>query len=317
MSPLPPAVPHPEFESVATHDLPEYRATGVLYRHRNTGAEVYHVANDDIENLFAFSFKTLPTDSTGIAHILEHTVLCGSEHFPLKDPFLLLLKGSMNTFLNAYTFPDKTVYPASSTVEKDLFNIMRVYGDAVFFPLLKREMFQQEGHRLQYTDNEALELTGVVFNEMKGAYATHDAIASEWGYRSLFPDTPYAHDSGGDPQQIPNLTYEDFVAFHKTYYHPTNTRVFLYGNIPTERYLGFLHDTVFSRFERIHPSAPVPRFAYLSSNPAMMVGMSTPAASASSASLSACAFGSRMATVSSLAFFFGSGRPLGISDHAA
>lgn len=249
---------HPEFEHITTDHLPEYRSTGVLLRHRKTGCEVYHVVNDDRENLFAFAFKTLPPDSTGVAHILEHTVLCGSQDFPLKDPFLLLLKGSMSTFLNAFTFPDKTVYPASSTVEKDLFNIMRVYGDAVFFPLLKREMSQQEGHRLQFDGKGNLELTGVVLNEMKGAYATHDAIASEWAYRSLFPDTPYANDSGGDPQQIPKLTYDQFVAFHRTYYHPSNTRVFLYGNIPTERYLAFLHDTFLSRFDRLSVEFPVP-----------------------------------------------------------
>lgn len=249
---------HPAFDLISTDTLPEYRSTGVLLRHRATGCEVYHVVNDDRENLFAFAFKTLPPDSTGVAHILEHTVLCGSRDFPLKDPFLLLLKGSMSTFLNAFTFPDKTVYPASSTVEKDLFNIMRVYGDAVFFPLLKREMFQQEGHRLQFDADGKLELTGVVLNEMKGAYSTHDAIASEWAYRSLFPDTPYTNDSGGDPQRIPDLTYEDFVAFHRTYYHPSNTRIFLYGNIPTERYLAFLHDTFLSRFERLSVDFPVP-----------------------------------------------------------
>ncbi len=249
---------HPAFDLISTDELPEYRSTGILLRHRGTGCEVYHVVNDDRENLFAFAFKTLPPDSTGVAHILEHTVLCGSRDFPLKDPFLLLLKGSMSTFLNAFTFPDKTVYPASSTVEKDLFNIMRVYGDAVFFPLLKREMFQQEGHRLQFDANGNLELTGVVLNEMKGAYSTHDAIASEWAYRSLFPETPYANDSGGDPQHIPELTYDDFVAFHRTYYHPSNTRVFLYGNIPTERSLEFLHDTFLSRFERLSVDFPVP-----------------------------------------------------------
>ncbi len=250
---------HREFELLASHQLPEYRSTGLLLRHRATGCEVYHVVNDDIENLFSFAFKTLPPDSSGVAHILEHTVLCGSRDFPLKDPFLLLLKGSMSTFLNAFTFPDKTVYPASSTVEKDLFNIMRVYGDAVFFPLLKREMFQQEGHRLQLDQEGALQMTGVVLNEMKGAYATHDAIASEWAYRSLFPDTPYAYDSGGDPQHIPDLSYEQFVQFHQRYYHPSNARIFLYGNIPTERYLDFLHQSFLSRFDRLDVEFPVPQ----------------------------------------------------------
>ncbi|TVQ41005.1 MAG: peptidase M16 [Spirochaetaceae bacterium] len=250
---------HPQFEHLATHELPEYRARGLLLRHRKTGCQVYHIVNDDIENLFAFALKTLPADSSGVAHILEHTVLCGSQAFPLKDPFLLLLKGSMSTFLNAFTFPDKTVYPASSTVEKDLFNIMRVYGDAVFFPLLKRHMFQQEGYRLQLDEHGKLALTGVVFNEMKGAYATHDAIASEWAYRSLFPDTPYANDSGGDPQHIPDLTYEQFLEFHRRHYHPSNTRVFLYGNIATGRYLDFLHHNFLDRFERLEVAFTVPR----------------------------------------------------------
>ena len=246
------------FDVVSTHELPEYRSIGRLLRHENTGAEVFHLFNDDPENLFSFGFRTLPEDSTGVAHILEHTVLCGSKSFPLKDPFLLLMKGSLQTFLNAMTFPDKTVYPASSTVEQDLFNIMRVYGDAVFFPLLRREMFFQEGIRLQFDDSDSLELTGVVFNEMQGAYSTHDSIAAEWSYRSLLPDTPYRHDSGGDPKEIRNLTYAEFKKFHETYYHPSNALVFLYGNIPTERYLEFLDREFFSQFTASDPVDTVP-----------------------------------------------------------
>jgi len=187
------------FEQIDEHQLDEYRARGLHLRHEATGAEVYHVHNDDRENLFGFAFKTLPPDSTGVAHILEHTVLCGSRHYPIKDPFILLVKGSLNTFLNAMTYPDKTVYPASSTVEQDLFNIMQVYGDAVFFPLLQREFFRQEGHRVQIDEAGALELTGVVYNEMKGAYANHDSVAARWAHRALLPDTPYGYDSGGDP----------------------------------------------------------------------------------------------------------------------
>ncbi|NBF40915.1 MAG: peptidase M16 [Spirochaetes bacterium] len=209
---------------------------------------MYHVHNDDPENLFAFIFKTPPADSTGVAHIVEHTVLCGSQRYPLKDPFLVLMRGSMNTFLNAMTFPDKTVYPASSPVEADLFNIMKVYGDAVFFPLLKPEMFAQEGHRLQFDEEGSLERTGIVYNEMKGNYSSHDSIAGEWSMRSLLPDTPYGYDSGGDPAEIPNLTYEQFHDFHRRYYHPSNARIFLYGNIDSERYLSFIEDEFLSAF---------------------------------------------------------------------
>lgn len=241
------------FVEKQTIQLPEYRATGGWFEHEKSGCEVFHVFNDDEENLFAFAFKTIPSDSTGVAHILEHTVLSGSKSFPLKDPFLLLLKGSLQTFLNAFTFPDKTVYPAASAVEADLFNLMRVYGDAVFFPLMRPESFRQEGHRLEITEQGELNLTGIVYNEMRGNYADHDSIAAEWSVRSVMPDTPYAYDSGGDPAAIPRLTYEQFVEFHKRYYHPSNTRIFLYGNIPTERYLQYLDETFLSKFSRSEP----------------------------------------------------------------
>ena len=251
------------FELIDESPLPEYRATGVHLRHEKTGAEVYHVRNDDRENLFGFAFKTLPPDSSGVAHILEHTVLCGSRHYPIKDPFILLVKGSLNTFLNAMTYPDKTIYPASSTVEQDLFNIMQVYGDAVFFPLLQSEFFRQEGHRLQFDEEGRLELTGIVYNEMKGNYADHDSIAGRWVHRALLPDTPYGFDSGGDPAAIPDLTYEDFLGFHRTYYHPSNARIFLYGDIPTDRYLDFLDRNFLSHFEKLDAAfevSPQPRW---------------------------------------------------------
>lgn len=238
--------------------LEEYRGNGITAVHDNTGCEVFHLQCDDRDNLFAFTFKTLPRDDTGAAHILEHTVLSGSEKYPVKDPFLLLLKGSMNTFLNAMTFPDKTVYPASSTVEKDLFNLMKVYGDAVFFPLLKREMFSQEGHRIEVDETGNLHKVGIVYNEMQGNYASHDSIASDWAVRSLFPDTVYHHDSGGDPAHIDELTYEQFIDFHKTYYHPSNTKIFLYGNIPTEKYFSFLNNEFLSRFTRRSREEDVP-----------------------------------------------------------
>ncbi len=246
------------FTVQSSTELPEYHGTGTLLRHEQSGAQVYHLHNDDPENMFSFAFLTPPPDSTGVAHILEHTVLSGSRNYPLKDPFLHLMKGSMNTFLNALTFPDKTVYPASSPVARDLFNIMEVYGDAVFFPLLKRELFQQEGHRLQFMADGTLERTGVVLNEMKGARSTHDAVAGDWAIRSLLPDTPYGYDSGGDPAEIPHLTYEEFVEFHRRYYHPSNCRIFLYGNIATERYLELLDERFLSHFHTQERPAPIP-----------------------------------------------------------
>lgn len=221
-------------------DLPDYNGTGTLYRHLQSGAQVFHLANDDPENMFAFAFATLPEDSTGVAHILEHTVLCGSREFPLKDPFLQLLKGSVNTFLNAMTYPDRTVYPAASPVRQDLFNMMKVYGDAVFRPLLKPGLFRQEGHRLQFNARDELEITGIVYNEMKGNYSSPDSIAAEKCYQSLFPDTLYRHDSGGDPAVIPELTFQEFQDFHRRYYHPSNARIILYGDIPAGDYLEFL-----------------------------------------------------------------------------
>ncbi len=237
------------FEVLSHQELPEYRSIGVSLRHRVTGMEAYHVVCDDPENVFAFAFLTPPKDSTGVAHILEHTVLCGSKHYPLKDPFLVLMKGSMSTFLNALTYPDKTVYPAASPNKKDLFNIMRVYGDAVFFPLLSKEMFAQEGHRLEFDDDGKLIRTGIVFNEMKGNYSNHDSIAGEWSLRSVLPETTYGYDSGGDPKEIPNLTYEDFVDFHRNYYHPSNCRLFLYGDTPTAEYCDLVESEFLRHFD--------------------------------------------------------------------
>ncbi len=247
---------HAAYSRLESRDLPDYNGTGTLYRHKTSRAEIFHLANDDPENMFSFAFGTYPENSTGVAHILEHTVLSGSERFPVKDPFLQLLKGSVNTFLNAMTYPDKTVYPAASPVARDLFNMMKVYGDAVFFPLLKAELFRQEGHRLQFDGDGALERTGIVYNEMKGNYSSHDSVVGERCFQSLFPDTIYRHDSGGDPAVIPELTYEQFVAFHRRYYHPSNVRIVLYGDIPAAEYLEFLHTEFLSRFEAQPPIAP-------------------------------------------------------------
>lgn len=247
-SSLQPGDMHGGFNVLSVKPLSEFRSRGMYLRHKTSGCRVYHVINDDEENLFAFGFKTPPKDNTGVSHIVEHAVLSGSERFPIKDPFAELIKGSMKTFLNAMTYPDKTVYPAGSTIEQDLFNMMLVYGDAVFFPLLRREIFLQEGHRLVIDEKGKLSISGVVYNEMRGNYSSHESIVNEWAYRSLFTDSPYVFDSGGEPQSIPTLTYEDLLDFHRTYYHPSNCYIFLYGNIPTECYLDFIEDNFLSTF---------------------------------------------------------------------
>ena len=236
-----------DFTLTSIRDIPEYESIGRYFVHGPTGCPVYHIVNDDEENLFAFVFKTPPQDSRGTAHIIEHSVLAGSRNFPIKDPFIALTRGSMNTFLNAMTYPDKTAYPASTTVKKDFFNLMEVYGDSVFFPLLRKETFHQEGRRYVIND-EGLDVDGIVYNEMKGNYSSHDSIVGEWSFRSLFPDTCYRYDSGGEPEAIRDLTYEQFVDFHRRWYHPSNCRIFLYGDIPSEETLSFLDDRFLSHF---------------------------------------------------------------------
>ncbi len=245
------------FTLVSVSDQEEYKGKGYTFKHDKTGLELFHLHNDDTENLFSFTFKTPASDNKGVAHILEHSVLSGSEKYPVKDPFMALMKGSMNTFLNAMTYPEKTVYPAASPVEKDYFNMMSVYADAVFFPLLKKEVFHQEGHRLEFDEDGNLKIVGIVFNEMKGAYSDHDSIVGEWCYRSLFPDTQYHYDSGGEPSAIPDLSYEEFINYHETYYHPSNCRVFLYGNIPSEKQLQFLEDGFLNSFVQKNVDAEI------------------------------------------------------------
>ena len=228
------------FEILDVVNLEELKAQGIWARHQS-GAEVFHILNDDPENLFALAFSTAPDDSTGVAHILEHSVLCGSKNYPLKDAFLVLAQGSLQTFLNAWTMPDKTIYPASSINEKDYFNLFSVYTDAVFRPLLTEWTFLQEGWRFVPVKKN-LEYTGVVYNEMKGAYSSMDSFAGLWSVKSVMPGTPYAFESGGDPDHIPDLSWEGLKAFHRSRYAPANCRIFLAGNIPTEKQLAFLDD---------------------------------------------------------------------------
>ncbi|MGP1491466.1 MAG: insulinase family protein [Treponema sp.] len=246
------------FTIISKTQLDEIQAEGIFARHCKTGLEVYHIHNDDAENLFAFAFMTPPDSSSGVAHIIEHSVLCGSKNYPLKDPFLILSKQSVKTFLNAMTFPDKTVYPAASIIEKDYFNLMSVYGDAVFFPLLTRETFEQEGHRLEIDATGKPYFSGVVLNEMRGVYADFDSAVWRQSSHLLHEDTVYSHDSGGYPPDIVELSYEDFCAFHKKYYHPVNCKVFLYGNIDTEKQLAFLQEHFLQFFDAAEKPAPLP-----------------------------------------------------------
>jgi hypothetical protein len=243
------SINHNAYELLSERDLPEYRCRALLLRHKKTGCELYRLVSEDEENVFAFAFRTRPTDGTGVAHIVEHSVLCGSERFPVKDSFLVMARRSLATFMNAFTYPDKTVYPAASAVEADYFNLMDVYGDAVFFPRLTEDTFSQEAHRLELDDSGKLDIKGVVYNEMRGDYSSSESLANTLSYTSLFSTGhPYSYDSGGNPEDIPSLSYEAFKAFWADHYHPSNCRIFLYGNIDTERQLDFLDERFLSRF---------------------------------------------------------------------
>ena len=200
-----------------------------LLRHKKTGARIVLLSNDDNNKVFYIGFRTPPTDSTGVAHIIEHTVLCGSEKYPAKDPFIELAKGSLNTFLNAMTYPDKTVYPVASCNDKDFANLMDVYLDAVVHPNIYKEekIFRQEGWHYQLeTPEDTLQYNGVVYNEMKGAFSSPDDVHDREVLNSLYPDTAYGVESGGDPKVIPELTYEAFLDFHGRYYHPSNSYIY-------------------------------------------------------------------------------------------
>ncbi len=250
---------HPAFETLSEFPVPEYRASGVHLRHRQTGCEVFHLRSEDEENTFAFCFRTPSPDGTGVAHIVEHSVLCGSERFPVKDAFISLARGSLATFLNALTYPDKTLYPAASTVEADYFNLMDVYGDAVFRPRITRDTFLQEAHHLEYGPDGKLDRKGVVYNEMRGDYSSPDSLIATRTYQTLFsPGHPYHADSGGDPDRIPILTYEAFRGFWERCYHPSNCRIFLHGSIPTDRQLSFLEERFLSGFGRREPDTEIP-----------------------------------------------------------
>jgi hypothetical protein len=225
------------FVCLRDETIHELSSRARLYEHRATGAELLSLENDDENKSFGITFRTPPTDSTGIAHILEHSVLCGSRKYPLKEPFVELIKGSLKTFINAFTFPDKTCYPLASQNTRDFYNLIDVYLDAVFYPRLTPAIFQQEGWHYELTNpDDPLVYKGVVFNEMKGAYSSPERLLGEYSRQSLFPDTTYGVSSGGNPRNIPDLTYEQLTAFHQEHYHPSNARIFFYGDDdPAER----------------------------------------------------------------------------------
>jgi len=233
--------------------------------HLKTGARHIHVSNQDAENTFSVAFKTVPVDSTGVAHILEHTVLCGSRRYPVRDPFFAMLKRSLSTFMNAFTASDWTMYPFSTQNPKDYFNLMGVYLDATFFPLLDELSFKQEGHRLEIegesgvADPDRLRLTykGVVYNEMKGAMSSADQVMVRSIRKELYPSTTYHYNSGGDPAQIPSLTYRQLKEFHRRHYHPSNAFFYTYGNLPLAESLAVIEDTVLNKFKRSDPDTDV------------------------------------------------------------
>ncbi|KAK9287309.1 hypothetical protein L1049_015722 [Liquidambar formosana] len=251
------------FEKVSEQFIDECKSKAVLYKHKKTGAEVMSVSNNDENKVFGIVFRTPPKDSTGIPHILEHSVLCGSRKYPLKEPFVELLKGSLNTFLNAFTYPDRTCYPVASTNTKDFYNLVDVYLDAVFFPRCVEDFqtFQQEGWHYELNNpSEDISYKGVVFNEMKGVYSQPDNILGRTAQQALFPDNTYGVDSGGDPKVIPKLTYEEFKEFHRKYYHPSNARIWFYGDDdPNERlrilseYLDLFDASSASNESRVEP----------------------------------------------------------------
>ena len=233
------------YEIVSLEYIDEIKSQAALLRHRKTGARIAVLANDDENKTFNIGFRTPPKDSTGVAHIMEHSVLCGSEKFPAKDPFVELAKGSLNTFLNAMTYPDKTVYPIASCNDTDFQNLMHVYLDAVFHPniYIHDEIFRQEGWHYELTDKDApLIYNGVVYNEMKGAFSAPEQILYRKITDTLFPDTIYSVESGGDPDVIPQLTYAQFLDFHRKYYHPSNSYIYLYGNMDVAEQLDFIDE---------------------------------------------------------------------------
>ena len=238
------------YEVIEKREIKDIKSISYLVRHKKTGARVALLENDDENKVFYIGFRTPPRDSTGVAHILEHSVLCGSREFPVKDPFVELVKGSLNTFLNAMTYPDKTVYPVASCHDKDFQNLMHVYLDAVFYPNIyeNESIFRQEGWHYELDGEGQLTINGVVYNEMKGAFSSPDDVLEREITSALYPHTAYGCESGGDPEAIPELTYEQFLDFHRRYYHPSNSYIYLYGNMDMAEKLTFIDEHYLSDF---------------------------------------------------------------------
>ncbi len=240
------------YEVIREEKLTDLESKGTLLRHKKSGAQIALVENDDENKVFYIAFRTPVDDSTGVPHIIEHTVLCGSDDFPVKDPFVELAKGSLNTFLNAMTYPDKTIYPVASCNDKDFQNLMHVYLDAVFHPNIykHKEIFLQEGWHYELENVDApITLNGVVYNEMKGAFSSPEGVLDRVVLNSLFPDTTYANESGGDPEVIPELTYENYLDFHRHYYHPSNSYIYLYGDMDMAEKLCWIDENYLSHYE--------------------------------------------------------------------
>jgi hypothetical protein len=242
------------FKVLRVEEIPAIRITAYEIEHQETGAKVLHLHSLDRENLYAIGFRTPPQDSTGLPHILEHSVLAGSQKYPLKDAFKELMRSTMQTFLNAFTYPDKTIYPVASQIKTDFFNLARVYTDLVLHPRMLKETFLQEGHHLELATPDDLSsdlvISGIVYNEMKGVYSSPDSLMYKVLQENIYPETVYACDSGGDPNIIPSLTYEQFHEFHRAYYSPSNARFFIYGDIDTSEHLAFLKEML-DGFQRV------------------------------------------------------------------
>ncbi len=246
-----------DFQVRRTAELEEINGRCTELEHLPTGARHVHISRDDRENTFSVAFKTVPSDSTGVAHILEHTTLCGSRKFPVRDPFFSMIKRSLNTFMNAFTASDWTMYPFCTQNRKDFYNLMDVYLDATFYPELSTLNFKQEGHRLEM-DSGRLVYKGVVYNEMKGAMSSPDQVMVRSLLHALYPDTTYSCNSGGDPAVIPSLTHDQLTAFHRRHYHPSNAFFYTYGDLPLTDHLAFIQEKVLGRFSRIDPETDVP-----------------------------------------------------------
>ena len=250
----PPTPTHPAFQIIGDRHVKEYDIRVIEYEHSKSGAKVLSLIAPDDNKVFGITFRTPPADSTGLPHVLEHSVFCGSRKYPTKEPFVHLLKGSLNTFLNAMTYPDRTCYPVASMNLKDFYNLVDVYMDAVFYPRAVKDprVLAQEGwHYAMENETDVLQYKGVVYNEMKGVYSSPEAVMGRFTQQALFPDTAYGYDSGGDPEKIPLMTFESLSKFHSTYYHPSNSRIFFYGDDDPSKRLNLL-DEYLKDFDKIH-----------------------------------------------------------------